>query len=509
MATKLLTCEKLSQEGEKPFDLTTGLTPERVQSYQVKGAGWKLLFGTERVTQETLDHLFELAREKEVIQRMEGMQRGEIVNPFENRAALHTACRDIFGTPLNPEGTAAAKKEIEKLKKFLTTTDATDLVMIAIGGSELGPEAQYLALYSHRLQGRNVHFVCNIDPDNITQSLEGLDFSKTLVLVVSKSGTTLETETNEAFARSLFEKKGINPSNHFVAITTPGSKMDDRTRYKEIFYLWDWIGGRYSASSMCGGVMLAWACGIETYIEFLKGAHAMDRAALEKNPKDNLPLMMALLGIWNRNFLGYPTLAVIPYSYSLRRFAAHLQQLEMESSGKRVTLQREVKSAPHKKTGPVVWGEPGTSAQHSFFQLLHQGTDVVPVEFIGFDECEWGEDFSYAKTTSQQKLLSNLFAQSIALANGKESTDPNKAFPGNRPSRILLAKKLTPYALGALFAAYEHKVSFQGFIWNINSFDQEGVQLGKVLADRMIGCFRGGGDSYPLGEAYLKTLKDL
>jgi glucose-6-phosphate isomerase len=510
MTTKQLhACEKLSGLAEKPFDLTQGLQKERVSRFTLEAAGWTLSYATEKVTDEVITQLVELASEVNAVEKMERMQKGDVMNPFENRSVLHTAVRDLFETAKNPEGTNLAKKEIEKLKVFVKDTTYTDLVMIAIGGSELGPEAVYLALQPLLKAGRNVHFISNIDPDNMTAVMMGKNLSKTLVLVVSKSGTTLETQTNEAFARSFFEKQGLDSNRHFIAVTMPKTPMDDKSRYKEVFYIWDWIGGRYSTTSMVGGVMMGWAFGVEAYLEFLKGAHAMDMAALQKDPQKNLPLMMALLGVWNRNFLGYPTLAIIPYSHGLRRFAAHLQQVDMESSGKRVNLQKMAKDKPHQKTGPIVWGEPGTSAQHSFFQLLHQGTDIVPVEMIGFKECEWGKDFSDGGTTSQQKLLSNLFAQAIALAQGKKSTDPNKEFPGNRPSRILLAKKLTPYSLGALFALYEHKIAFQGFIWNINSFDQEGVQLGKVLANKMIDLFCGKGDSYPLGEAYLNELKRL
>lgn len=499
-------CQKLGQLASAPFDLTQGLTADRISQFTAEAAGWKLLYGTERITEETLQLLSDFAKEKQAVQRLEKMQRGEKMNLFEGRPALHTALRDFFEPPLQKEATELARGELEKLKSFASNTAFTDLVMVAIGGSELGPEAQYWALEVQKTKGRNVHFVANIDPDNMAVVFDELDLDKTCVVVVSKSGTTLETKTNEAFARSFFEKNGIDSRKHFFAVTTPGTPMDDTGRYAQVFYMWDWVGGRFSASSMGGGVMLSWAFGIEAYMEFLRGAHTADRAALEPDPRKNVPLLMALLGIWNRNFLNYPTLAIIAYSHALRRFAAHLQQVEMESNGKRVKLTKE---PVHFRTSPVVWGEPGTCAQHSFFQMLHQGTDVVPLEFIGFAESQWGEDFLEDGTNSQQKLLSNLFAQSIALATGKTNEDPNKTFPGNRPSRILLAKKLTPFSLGALFAIYEHKVAFQGFIWEINSFDQEGVQLGKKLADQMIDRFASRGNAYPLGEAYINQLKTL
>ena len=238
----------------------------------------------------------------------------------------------------------------------------------------------------------------------------------------------------------------------------------------------------------------------------------MDKVALEKDPKKNLPLFLALLGIWNHNFLGYPTLAVVPYSQALHRFAAHLQQVDMESNGKSIDRQGNWVDFD---TGPIVFGEPGTNAQHSFYQLVHQGTPIIPVEYIGFQESQRGQDLEVNGTTSHEKLLSNLFAQSLALAQGKQDKNPNVTFPGNRPSHTLLAKKLTPFIMGALWSMVEHKVAFQGFIWDINSFDQEGVQLGKVLANRIIGRIatqKGTGkptDPYPLGDALLKELKNL
>ena len=284
--------------------------------------------------------------------------------------------------------------------------------------------------------------------------------------------------------------------------------MDDPARYLASFYMWDYVGGRYSVTSMVGGAIIAFLVGIDHFMEFLKGAHAMDHHALTPDPKNNLPLLSALLGIWNRDFLCYPTVAIIPYSYALRRFPAHLQQLDMESNGKRIDKEGR---AVDFETGPIIWGEPGTNGQHSFFQLLHQGTTTVPLEIIGFMHSQNGQDIEVQKTSCQEKLLSNLLAQSIGLAQGETSDNPNKFFPGNRPNRILLGERLDPYTMGLLLAYYEHKVAFQGFIWNINSFDQEGVQLGKVLAIKMMSQFAkthgASGDSYPLGEAYLKEMK--
>jgi glucose-6-phosphate isomerase len=304
------------------------------------------------------------------------------------------------------------------------------------------------------------------------------------------------------------QKKGFDPKNHFIAVTGKGSPMDDKEKYFCSFYIWDYVGGRFSVTSIVGGVVLGFAFGLEVFMELLKGAHSMDQIAKDERLEKNLPLLAALLGIWNHNFLQYPTVAVVPYSQALLRFPAHIQQLDMESNGKSIDKKgNEV----HFSSSPVVWGEVGTNGQHSFYQLLHQGTQIVPLEFIGFAKSQYGKDLLLKGTTSQEKLLSNLFAQSLALAQGQNDVNPNKRFLGNRPSCILFAEELTPFTLGELLSFYEHKVAFQGFIWGINSFDQEGVQLGKVLAKKMMDLFSSrrknekGKENFPLGEAFLKS----
>ncbi|MCW5199093.1 glucose-6-phosphate isomerase, partial [Desulfobulbus sp. F3] len=304
--------------------------------------------------------------------------------------------------------------------------------------------------------------------------LSGLDLSRTLINVVSKSGSTLETRTNEELVRTALTGAGLNPAKHLVAVTGAGSPMDDPAKYRASFHMYDYIGGRYSATSMVGGVTLGFALGYEQFIEVLRGAYEMDTAAAQADIRSNLPLLMALLGIWNRNFLGYNTVAVLPYSQALLRFPAHLQQCDMESNGKQVS---RLGSPVTWKTGPIVWGEPGTNGQHAFYQLLHQGTEIVPAEFIGFRRSQHGSDITVNGTSSQQKLVANMLAQSLAMAQGREHDNPNKRFSGNRPSSVLIAEQLTPYTMGALLALYENRIAFQGFCWNINSFDQEGVQL--------------------------------
>jgi len=509
--------KKLSVE---PIDLSRerALNPKRINKMQIEDLGLKLLYGTERVTEDVMEALFDLAEESQVFDKMESMQAGAVINQIqgyesEKRAVLHTAMRDFFHDR-NPSVAAEkasnkAFKEFQKLEALMEEVDKkkiTDIIQIGIGGSDLGPRALYVALERYHKAGRRAHFISNVDPDDATSILNSVDLSKTLVVVVSKSGTTLETLTNESFVRDRLEKMGLDPKDHMIAVTGEGSPMDDPTKYLASFYIWDYVGGRYSATSMVGGVMLAFTIGMEEYKEILVGASEMDKHALRADMHENLPLVSALLGIWNRNFLDLPTLAIIPYSQALLRFPAHLQQCDMESNGKQID---KTGARVKFETGPIIWGEPGTNGQHSFYQLIHQGTTKVPLEFIGFRDSQYGNDIIVEGTSSQEKLLSNLFAQSIALAGGKKDENPNKNFPGNRPNRILLAKHLDPRTMGKILSYYENKVAFQGFIWGVNSFDQEGVQLGKVLAKKVLGLFGKKKESYPLGEAYVKALDSL
>lgn len=520
--------EQLKQIAEHPFDLTKegNITPQRLNKYTSESSGYRLLYGTERINEETMHSLVDLAQQTGALEKMIKMQSGEIINfihgyPSENRAALHTATRDFFESPIAAptaeEASKIAKIEVEKLKAFTAKIDEenrmTDMLVVGIGGSELGPKAAYEALQSLAKPGRNVHFIGNIDPDCLGLALKKVNLAKTLILVVSKTGTTLETVTNEEAIRAQFKQLGLNPAEHIISVTSQGSPLDNKSLYLECFHIWDWVGGRYSTSSMVGGVLLSFAYGFQAFWEFLRGANSMDKAALHKEINKNIPLLGALLGIWNRNFLHYSTYAIIPYSQALGRFTAHIQQVDMESNGKHIDQEG---AKVNFETGPIVFGEPGTNAQHSFFQSLHQGTTVVPIEFIGYKNNQTGYDFEWNGTSSQEKLLSNLFAQAIALATGQESDNPNQMFTGNRPSHILLCKQLTPFALGALMAYYEHKIAFQGFIWGINSFDQEGVTLGKHVATKLIDRFAAqngqpsrGNQPYPIGDALLKQLETL
>lgn len=496
----------LTKLSQMPFNLTAdnALNKTRLGQYAAEMSGFQLLYGTQRVDDTVLEELQALANQSAAVDQFMAMKRGEVINkiegfPSENRMVLHTAVRDFYsGAPDHPEATSQAETELQKLEKFLDGIGSgtisppggvfTDMIMVGIGGSDLGPRALYLALEKFQIAGRKVHFISNVDPDDAAKVLRGVDLSRTLVNVVSKSGTTLETLTNEELVREAFAKADLEPRNHFVAVTGIGSPMDDPDRYLRSFYMFDYIGGRYSATSMVGAVMLGFALGFEQVKKILKGANGVDRAAEERDIRKNIPLLLALLGIWNRNFLGYETLAILPYSQALIRFTAHLQQCDMESNGKSINRQGQDLAC---QSGPIIWGEPGTNGQHAFYQLIHQGSTIIPVEFIGFRKSQYGEDILIKGSTSQEKLSANLLAQSIALATGQENENPNRRFAGNRPNSVLLVDRLTPEVMGALLAIYEAKVAFQGFIWNINSFDQEGVQLGKVLANRLLDHYSG------------------
>jgi len=520
MFTKLKSYKVLKQLAQDPINLTDDkiFTCSRVKSYVVESLNYKLLYATEKVSDEIIHYLFDLANETKAVEKMKDMQDGKKINfiqgyESENREVLHTALRDFFDnknqTAEAKEAASLAYSEIEKLQKFLEKINKqnkfTNLVQIGIGGSYLGPKALYEALKIHTVQKRKAYFISNVDPDDSAQILNELDLSKTLFLAVSKSGTTLETLTNEEIVRSRLKEKGLNPKDHMVSVTKKGSLMDDSSKYLESFYIWDYVGGRYSATSMVGGVCLAFAFGLDVFKDILKGANQMDKLAL-KDDMTNLALFSALLGIWNRNFLNYPHLAIIPYSNNLFYFPYHLQQLDMESNGKSITKSGLPLTY---KTSAVIFGDIGTNAQHSFFQFLHQGTDIVPIEFIGFKESQYNQDIKVKNTFSQEKLLSNLFAQSVAFAKGKKDKNPNKNFSGNRPNHILLGKKLDPISLGVLLSYFEHKIAFQGFIWDINSFDQEGVQLGKNLANKFLDLFTKKEKNFPLGEEYLNILNSL
>lgn len=500
--TELHSWKQLEELARKPYDLTSpdSLDRERIEEYTASAAGLDFLYATQQLDNQVLDALQQLADEAQLVDKFVAMKNGKVMNRIEgyaseNRQVLHTACRDIFSsTPYHLEATSQAKDQLTRLQNFLAELEQgkianqhgesfSTMVQIGIGGSDLGPRALYLALKKYQREDRSARFIANVDPDDTAEVLGSIDLSRTLFNVVSKSGTTLETLTNERMVRSALEAAGLDPTRHLVSVTGAGSPMDNPQQYLRSFHMFDYIGGRYSVTSMVGAVTLGFVLGYDAFVDILQGAHVVDVAAEKKDIRDNVPLLMAMIGIWNRNFLGHATLAILPYSQALLRFPAHLQQCDMESNGKSVT--RGGRSVSW-ETGPVVWGEPGTNGQHAFYQLLHQGSTIVPAEFIGFRQSQYGRDVEVDGTTSQQKLVANMLAQSLALATGQDNDNPNMKFGGNRPNSVLIGERLTPFAMGALLALYENKIVLQGFCWNINSFDQEGVQLGKVLANRVM-----------------------
>ena len=493
------------QEAQIP-DLTQCLKGEggadRIEQYSIPmAAGMHYNYAAKQVDESILTMLGALANEQQVTLKYRMLLSGEEVNTGENRKVLHHLTRGQLGDDVIYNGKNMRTFYLEQQEKVCEFSEAvrngsitapsgkpfTDVVQIGIGGSDLGPRALYLALKAwgerHNKLKLRAHFISNVDPDDAGAVLSALDLSTTLFILVSKSGTTLETLTNERFVGQFLQEAGLNPAKQMVAVTSESSPLANNPSYLASFYMDDFIGGRYSSTSACGGAVLSLAFGADTFDALLAGAAAADKQALEPNHTNNAALMDALIGVYERNILGYGSTAILPYSQALSRFPAHLQQLDMESNGKSVNRFGE---PIHYKTGPVIFGEPGTNGQHSFYQLLHQGTDIVPLQFIGFEESQYGKDITVEGSTSQQKLLANVVAQIAAFALGKQDDNANKSFAGGRPSSLIYGKALTPEALGALLAHYENKVMFQGFIWNVNSFDQEGVQLGKVLAKKVL-----------------------
>ncbi len=481
------------------------LDPERVTSFTISiGGGLAYNYAAEPVDDASIKLLQQLADEQQLIAKYRMLLNGERMNTGENRAVLHHLTRGTLSDKIQIDGRDACafyQNQLQRIERFCRDVHSgavtgstgkrfTTVVQVGIGGSDLGPRALYLALEGYAgaggLQRMQAEFISNVDPDDAAAVLKRIDFERTLFILVSKSGTTQETLTNRDLAlKSIADSgiQGIIPSGHMVAVTSESSPLAKSDEYLESFFIDDYIGGRYSSTSAVGGLVLSLAFGFETFRELLAGAHEADSAALKEDIRENAALMDAMIGVYLRNVAGYPVTAILPYSQALHRFAAHLQQLDMESNGKQVNRQGKALSY---STGPVIFGEPGTNGQHSFYQLLHQGTDIIPLQFIGFSRSQFGEDIVVEGSTSQEKLNANLAAQIVAFSRGKDDENPNKQFPGGRPSSLIHGEMLTPAALGALLAHYENKVMLQGFCWNINSFDQEGVQLGKLLTKQVL-----------------------
>jgi len=479
--------------------------PERGQRMTLEAVGIFLDYSKNRVTDETLSLLVRLAEESGLRDRIDAMFRGEKINVTEKRAVLHTALRAPRGRSIVVEGEDVVPQVHAVLDKMAAFSDRVrsgewkgytgkpvrNVVNIGIGGSDLGPVMAYEALRHYSRRDLVFRFVSNVDGTDFYEAVRDLDAAETLFIVCSKTFTTLETMTNARTARDWVLASLKNPAavaRHFVAISTNAEAAAAfGIDTANLFEFWDWVGGRYSMDSAIGlSTMIA--VGPAHFRALLDGFHHMDEHFRTAPFQRNLPVLMGLLGIWYNNFFGASTVAVLPYEQYLKRFPAYLQQLTMESNGKRVTL--EGKKVPY-QTGPIYWGEPGTNGQHSFYQLIHQGTKLVPCDFIAFARP------LHPLGRHHDILLANVFAQAEALAFGKTTQEveaektpawlaPHRTFEGNRPSTMILLEELTPAALGKLVALYEHCVFTQGAIWGIDSFDQWGVELGKVLAERII-----------------------
>lgn len=483
-------------------ELSSANASKRVKEYNVPmGAGLTYNYAAKQVDSKVLKVLKELAEQAQLTQKFAQTYNGEIINTGENRLVLHHLTRGQLGNDVIVEKVNKRnfyKNEQKKIADFADKVHSgkivnekgekfTTVVQIGIGGSDLGPRAMYLALENWAKANNTfkmeAHFISNVDPDDASAVLSSIDLSKTLFILVSKSGTTLETLTNESFVKNALKENGLDVTKHMVAVTSETSPLAHNSDYLTAFYMDDFIGGRYSSTSGVGGAVLSLAFGSKVFDDFLSGANEEDELAKNEDLLKNPSMLDALIGIYERNVQEYQASAVLPYSQALSRFPAHLQQLDMESNGKSVNRFNEKIDYV---TGPAIFGEPGTNGQHSFYQLLHQGTDIIPLQFIAFEENQTEKDIVIQDSTSQKKLNANVTAQIMAFACGKTDENPNKTFKGNRPSSLIYGKKLTPKTLGALLSHFENKVMFQGFVWNINSFDQEGVQLGKTLTKKVL-----------------------
>ena len=484
--------------------------PERGTQLALTVGDLYIDYSKHRVTRETLHLLIDLARTARLEQQRDAMFSGVHINTSENRAVLHTALRDPRGVELVVDGQNVVEDVHAVLDKMGDFTDrlrsgewtgATgerikSVVNIGIGGSDLGPNMVYLALRHYADAGISARFVSNVDPADLVAKLDGLDPATTLFIVASKTFSTLETLTNATAARRwLTDALGdAAVSKHFVAVSTNKKLVDDfGINTDNMFGFWDWVGGRYSVDSAIGLSVMA-AIGRERFADFLAGFHIVDEHFRTAPLEANAPALLGLIGLWYNEFFGAQSRAVLPYSNDMSRFAAYLQQLTMESNGKSV---RADGSPATTETGEIYWGEPGTNGQHAFYQLLHQGTRLIPADFIGFSQPT--DDLATADGTGSMHdlLMSNFFAQTQVLAFGKTAEEiadegtppevvPHKVMPGNRPTTSILGTKLTPSVVGQLIALYEHQVFTEGVIWGIDSFDQWGVELGKTQAKALL-----------------------
>ena len=470
-------------------------------------------YSKNRITQETIDLLIELANECGLQEAIDAQYTGKSINATEHRAVLHVALRNQSNKAIHVNGENVmplVNEALEKVKQFSnrvisgewkghTGKAITTIVNIGIGGSDLGPVMVTEALKPYQKEHLSVHYVSNVDGTHIAETLKKVDPETTLFMVASKTFTTQETMTNAHSARTWFLENGGNEEaikKHFVALSTNAQGVAEfGIDTVNMFEFWDWVGGRYSLWSSIG-LSIACTIGYDQFEQLLAGAHAMDQHFQSTSFEKNIPTILALIGIWYNNFFDAESEAILPYDQYLHRFAAYFQQGNMESNGKYVDRNGEVVSY---QTGPIIWGEPGTNGQHAFYQLIHQGTKLIPCDFIA------SANTHNPLSDHHEKLLSNFFAQTEALMNGKSEADviaelkaagktteeiafltPFKVFEGNRPTNSIIVDKITPYTLGSLIAMYEHKIFVQGVIWNVFSYDQWGVELGKQLAKRIL-----------------------
>ncbi|REK12562.1 MAG: glucose-6-phosphate isomerase [Planctomycetota bacterium] len=479
--------------------------PQRGKNLCAEACGIYFDYSKNRITAETVSLLIQLAKESGLAERIEAMFTGQKINVTERRAVLHVALRAPKGEKIEVDGqdvVPEVHEVLDKMSKFSDRVRSGDwvghtgrkiknVINIGIGGSDLGPEMAYQALRYYSQRDMTFRFVSNVDGTDIAEATRDLDAEETLFIVASKTFTTLETLTNAHSARKwLLDKLGDEKAvaKHFVAVSTNAEEVSKfGIDTENMFGFWDWVGGRYSYDSAIG-LSLMIAIGPEQFREMLAGFHEMDVHFRTTPFEKNLPVILGMLGIWYNNFFGAQTVAILPYDQYLNRFSSYLQQLDMESDGKHVDLDG---NTVNYQTGPIVWGTPGTNGQHAYYQLIHQGTKLIPCDFIGF--CQSLNHVG----DHHDLLMANFFAQTEALAFGKTADEvradgvpdyqiPHRTFTGNHPTNTILLDRLTPAALGKLVALYEHKVFVQGTVWHINSFDQWGVELGKVLAKRII-----------------------
>ncbi len=468
--------------------------PERFENFSLPFEDILFDYSKNIITQNTVELLLELAEECQLKAAIEAMFSGEKINKTENRAVLHTALRNFSNQPVMLDGQdvmpqvqavqAQMKAFCQKLHngewKGYTGKKIKYLVNIGIGGSDLGPVMVTEALKPYWVEGIQPHFVSNVDGTQIVETLRKVNPEETLFFIASKTFTTQETMTNAHSARDWFLENGGKESDvakHFVALSTNKEAVEKfGIDTANMFEFWDWVGGRYSLWSAIG-LSIACTIGYDHFEELLKGAFSADEHFRHSSFEKNIPVLMAMIGIWYRNFFNAGTEAILPYDQYMHRFAAYFQQGNMESNGKYIDRNGAVVTY---ETGPVIWGEPGTNGQHAFYQLIHQGTSLIPCDFLAPAQSH------NPIGDHHQKLISNFFAQTEALMMGTDHENPYRVFEGNRPTNSILVKKITPYTLGQLIALYEHKIFVQGVVWNIYSFDQWGVELGKVLANKIL-----------------------